>query len=88
MLVYFLLIMIYFEICELLVICYCFLVIENYYLLFILIVDLYFFVVKERCVILLLVICIFYIIEKVCGYKINLKKFDNLFVYCIFYSYG
>lgn len=80
--------MIYSEIRELWVICYCFSVIENHDLLFILIADLYSLVVKEKRVISLLAIRIPYITEKARGHKINPKKSDNSSVYCISISHG
>lgn len=80
--------MIYSEIRELWVICYCFSVIENLNLLFILIADLYSLVVKERRVVSLLAIRIPYITEKACGHKIYPNKSDNSSVYRISHSHG
>lgn len=80
--------MIYSEIRELWVICYCFSVIENLNLLFILIADLYSLVVKERRVISLLAIHIPYITEKARGHKIYPNKSDNSSVYRISHSHG
>lgn len=80
--------MIYSEIRELWVICYCFSVIENLNLLFILIADLYSLVVKERRVISLLAIRIPYITEKAHGHKIYPNKSDNSSVYRISHSHG
>lgn len=80
--------LIYSEIRELWVICYCFSVIENLNLLFILIADLYSLVVKERRVISLLAIRIPYITEKARGHKIYPNKSDNSSVYRISHSHG